>query len=136
MIKLLISTVVVIALAVGAWNLYQYWGNYSDEKAQAQKQAEAATTIDPHTLAGLPEKLEGPLAIAQKRGAAGLRDWLKYYRKDIQDPRLAWIELDCCVLLTQTSPAEAKQLFASVKERLSPASPVYPRLQQLERTFE
>ena len=136
MIKLLISVVVVIALAVGAWNLYQYWGNYSDEKAQAQKQAEAATAIDPHTLAGLPPKLEDSLTKATARGVAGYRDWLKAYRKNTEDPRLAWIELDYALLLAQTSPAEAKKVFAEVKTRLSPTSPVYPRVKQLERTFE
>lgn len=136
MIKFLISLVIVIALAVGAWNLYQYWGNYSDEKAHAEKQAEVAATVDPHALAGLPPKLEDSLAKAQARGAAGYRDWLKFYRKDTQDPRLAWIELDYALALAPTSAAEAKKIFADVKERIAPTSRVYPRIKQLEKAFE
>jgi hypothetical protein len=135
----LIAIAIIIIVAVGGWNLYQYWGNYSDDQSQAREQAAAAAAaanFDPHSLPGLPQKLEGQLEIARKRGATGLRDWLNYYRKDIQDPRLAWIELDCCVLLVQNNPVEAKQLFASVKERISPASPVYPRVKQLEKAFE
>ena len=136
MMKFLISLVIGTGLAVGAWNLWKYWGSFSGEKTPAQQQAEAVAAIDPSTLPGLPEKLAGPLAIAERRGGPGLRDWLKHYRKELEDPRLAWLELDCCLLLAKTSPAEAKELYASVKQRLAPNSPVYPRLKQLERMFE
>ena len=132
----LITIAIIIIVAFGGWNLYQYWQTYDDEQAQARKQSDVIATLDPRSLPGLPDKLESPLAIAQKRGGTGLRDWLNYYRKDIKDPRLAWIELDCCVLLAKENPVEAKKLFGSVKEHLSPASPIYPRLKQLEKTFE
>jgi hypothetical protein len=133
--KAIISIAIIIILAVGGWNLYQYWGNYSED-GNRPTQETSVTSLDPNTLSGLPEKLAGPLEIARKRGGPGLRDWLEYYRKDIQDPRLAWIELDCCVLLIQTDPVEAKKIFHDVQARLSPSSPVYPRLKQLEAAFK
>ena len=35
-----------------------------------------------------------------------------------------------------TDPNDAKRTFKAVKERMSTNSPVYPRIRQLERTFE
>jgi hypothetical protein len=139
MIKTLTIVIIVILLGIGGWNLYEYWMKVSDESRLTQQQADQAklaVNFDPRSLPGLPEKLEGPLAIAQKRGAAGLSDWLKFYRKNIQDPRLAWIELDYCVVAATSDPVEAKRVFADVKERIAPTSPVYPRIQQLQKTFE
>ena len=139
MIKTLTIVIIVILLGIGGWNLYEYWTKVSDESRLTQQQADQAklaVNFDPRSLPGLPEKLEGPLAIAQQHGANSLRDWLKFYRKNIQDPRLAWIELDYCVVAATSDPVEAKRVFADVKERIPPTSPVYPRIKQLEKTFE
>jgi hypothetical protein len=54
----------------------------------------------------------------------------------IQDPRKAWIELDYCVVLARENPKEARRIFDQVKQRIRPDSPVYPRIKQLEPTFE
>lgn len=92
--------------------------------------------VNADQLPGLPPKLEPSLQIALKQGARGLRIWLKNYRGYVQDPRLAWIELDYAVLVAQKDPAEAKRVFAEVKSRVAPGSPVYGRIKQLEKTYE
>ena len=88
----------------------------------------------------MPDKLrsglENTLAKAQQSGAAGLREWLNQYRRYVADPRLAWIELDYCVLVARENPTEARRIFAEVKARVAPTSPVYPRIKQLEKTYE
>jgi len=54
----------------------------------------------------------------------------------VEDPRKAWIELDFCVAVAREDPAEARRVFAAVKERIGPASPVWPRMKELEKTYE
>ena len=87
-------------------------------------------------LPGLPWKLEASLQAARKQGAAGLRNRLKIHGQSVEDPRKAWIELDFCVAVSREDIAEAKRVFAAVKERIGPASPVYPRLKQLQAAYE
>ena len=65
-----------------------------------------------------------------------MRAWLKTHGAQLQDPRKAWIELDFCVAITREDPAEARRIFKSVKERLQPTSPVWPRVKQLEKSYE
>jgi hypothetical protein len=65
-----------------------------------------------------------------------LRNWLKAYDRQIKDPRKAWIELDYCVLVAREDPAEARRVFASVKDRMPASSPVWPRIKQLEKTYQ
>jgi len=36
----------------------------------------------------------------------------------------------------RTDPNDAKRIFKAVKERTSTNSPVYPRIRQLEKSFE
>lgn len=131
----LISVLVIAFVAYGGYKLFLYWEKVRDEKEAAQKQA-AATAVVAEQLPGLPPQLEPSLQAAQKTGAPGLKHWLRKYRKIVRDPRLAWIELDYVVLLARDDPREAKRLFAAIKERTPPASPVYPRIQRLEKTYE
>jgi hypothetical protein len=65
-----------------------------------------------------------------------LKNWLKTYGQSVEDPRKAWIELDYCVAIARQDPAEAKRVFAQVKERISPSSLVWPRMKQLEKAYE
>ncbi len=58
------------------------------------------------------------------------------YRKVAKDPRLAWIELDYVQLVAPKNPGEAKRVFADVKQRTPPESPVYKRVKELEKTYE
>jgi hypothetical protein len=83
-----------------------------------------------------PTQLEATLRAAQSQGAEGLKNWLKTYGRAVQDPRKAWIELDYCTMISREDPNEAKRIFAEVKNRTPPSSPVWPRIQKLEKTYE
>jgi cytoskeletal protein RodZ len=130
-----IAIAVVLLVLYGSWHFFLYWEQVKNDE-EAQKEATAAAVVHPQALEGMPMQLESSLEAAQSQGAAALRNWLKTYGSAIQDPRKAWIELDYCVLLFRENPAEAKRIFAEVKERTSPTSPVWPRIKQLQPTYE
>jgi len=54
----------------------------------------------------------------------------------VQDPRKAWIQLDYVLLLTRQNPQEAKRVFNEVKDRTLPNSPVWPRIQSMEKSYQ
>lgn len=135
MTKLIAAAIVIVCLYVG-WELFLYWDKVKNEQEVEEKQAAAAANIIPESLPGLPQPLEQGLQAAQKLGAEGLGNFLKVYGQSIQDPRKAWIELDYCLLLSRENPAEARRIFATVKARTPKTSPVWPRIQKLEKTYE
>ncbi|MBA4148934.1 MAG: hypothetical protein H0X66_12530 [Verrucomicrobia bacterium] len=128
--KALIVIFLVLGAAFIGWKLYEQYDVKEPEVA------EAPTQLVGTQLPGLPPALEYPLSTAQQQGATGLRNFLAKYGKGIRDPRLAWIELDYAVLMMRENPAEAKRIFARVKKRTPISSPVYPRIKQLEKTYE
>ena len=134
MITKLIAAVVIIAVLYGGWNLFLYWEKVRDEKESVRKEAAAAVSGD--TLQGLPYGLDQSLRTAEGQGPAALKAWLKDYGHLVQDPRKAWIELDYCVMVARNDPAEARRVFAAVRDRTSPASPVWKRVKQLAPTYE
>jgi|SRR5438128_112315 len=137
--KQLLAILLIIGALWGCKQLYRYW-----EQVKARKEAEdrggapppTAVSAAPSALPGLPANLEASLQAAQKQGAAGLKNWLKLYRSYVSDPRLAAIELDYLVLVSSSNPQEARTLFAAVKQRTPTNSPVFPRIKQLERTYQ
>jgi len=131
----IISVFIIVLVIYGGWNLFLYWEKVKDEKENSLKAAAHATVV-PEQLPGMPSGLEPTLQAAQKAGAPGLKNWLKQYSRVVGDPRLAWIELDYVVLVARDDPAEARRVFAAVKKRTTPASPVYERVKQLEKTYE
>ena len=131
----LIAAVVILLLLYGGWHLFLYWEKLNEEQQTKQKQA-AAAVVSEDQLSGLPEKLAPSLQAAKKQGAAALKKWLKDYGYLVQDPRKAWIELDYCVLISHQDLTEARHVFAEVKARTSEASPLWPRIKQLEKTYE
>jgi hypothetical protein len=131
----LISILIILLVLLGGWQLFKYWEKVRDDQETAQKEA-AARAVVPEHLPGLPEKLEPSLQAAKQQGAAALGNWLKTYGAAVQDPRKAWIELDYCVMIARENPAEAKRVFAAVKERMPPASPVWPRVHELEKSYQ
>jgi hypothetical protein len=131
----LIAAFIIIAAIFGGWKLFLYWEQVKNEDEAQQKQAAAAAAIGDQ-LPGLPSQLEASLQAARKEGAAGLRNWLKQHGQSVEDPRKAWIELDFCVAVAREDTAEARRVFANVKERIGPASPVWPRMKELEKTYE
>jgi len=132
--KLIGAFFVILALVAG-WKMAAYYKQVAEE-TRNQKKVEQGEDIKPGQLEGMPYQLQQSLAVAEQNGATGLRDWLRTFGAQIKDPRKAWIELDYCLALMREDPRTAKNVFQSVKERTSTNSPVYPRVRQLERTFE
>jgi hypothetical protein len=103
-------------------------------KAKQQKdnpnQPAVVTQLD-----GVPSHLEVSLQNATAAGAPTLKTWLRHNRKYCRDPRLAQVELDYVVLVSRSNPAEAKQVFQSVKRRTPKTSPLYERVQKLNATY-
>jgi hypothetical protein len=135
MTKTLIIIAVVAIVGLGAWQLFDYWGKIQDEKDTQQKNA-AAAVVNPDSLQGLPPGYDASLRAAQQQGAAALGNWLKVYGPAVQDPRKAWIQLDYVLLITRDNPQEAKRIFNEVKDRTPPSSPVWPRVHDLEKSYQ
>ena len=131
----IIAAFIIIVVVWGGWELFLYWEKVKNEEETKQKQ-DAAAMVNGDTLPGLPYKLEASLQAARKQGAAGLKNWLKTHSQSVEDPRKAWIELDYCVAVAREDTAEARRVFATVKERTPQSSPVWPRIKQLEKAFE
>jgi len=132
----LIAVLIVLAVVFCGYRFYLYWDKVRDEHDH-QKQAEtAAASINPESLPGMPNQLDQSLRAAREKGPVAFRAWFKAQEWQIVDPRRAWIELDLCVALARENPAEAKRIFAGVKGRVPPASPVWPKMKELEKTFE
>ena len=111
----LLALLLIIGAVWGGKQLFNYW-----ETVKAKKETEdrggapppATAAAASAVLPGLPANLEVSLQAAQKQGAAGLKNWLNFYRPYLGDPRLAAIELDYIVLISSTNPQEARRLFA------------------------
>ena len=131
----LIAALLIVGAIWGSWELFLYWEKVKNEEETRQKQ-DAAAMVMGDQLPGLPFELQESLQTAQKRGAAGLEAWLKVNATNVEDPRRAWIELDYCVAVARENPAEARRVFATVKERLTSSSPVWARMKQLEQTYQ
>jgi hypothetical protein len=135
----IIGILLILAALWGGRELYRYW-----EQVKARKEAEdrggapppPVAAPAPAVLPGLPANLEASLQAAQRQGAAGLKNWLNMYRRYVNDPRLAAVELDYIVLISSSNPQEARQIFAAVRQRTSTNSPIYPRVKQLEKTYQ
>ena len=134
-----IGILLIIGAIWGCRELYRYWENVKARK-EAEDRAGGPTTTavaaTPTALPGLPANLESSLQAAQKQGATGLKNWLKLYHPYVSDPRLAAIELDYIVLISSSNPQEARQLFAAIKQRTPTNSPIFPRIRQLEKTYQ
>jgi len=132
--KLIGALFFVLALVAG-WKMVAYYKQVAAE-TRTQEKVEPGAEVKPEQLPGMPYQLESSLAAAEKNGAKGMRDWLRTFGRQVNDPRKAWIEIDYCLALMRENPKEARRVFQTVKERISTNSPVYPRVRQLERTFE
>ena len=133
--KVVIAIIIVAVLGFVGFKVWEYWTQTEGDKAVPGK---TTTQVQPESLPGLPNQLESRLQEAQKKGPDTFREFIDSIKKSplVKDPRLAWIELDYVVMIASKDPAEAKRLFAKIKERTPPDSPVYPRIKSLEKTFE
>jgi hypothetical protein len=124
--------ILVMAFAV-------YWVGKSVFDQYKAKQAKdnpaAAAPQQQAQLDGLPPQFEASLQHAESQGAPALKTWLQRNRKYVRDPRLAEIELNYVVLVSRMNPAEAKQVFQSVKKRTPKTSPLYDRIKRLDATY-
>jgi hypothetical protein len=132
--KFVIAAIIIIGLSLGAWQFYHYWQTFHPETAPAA--APGRPEITGEELSGLPPNLHGELQTAEEHGAATLKAFLTAHGKQIQDPRLAWIELDYVMLAGESDPVEARRVFARVKRRIDATSPAYHRMKTLEKTYE
>ena len=134
--KFVLTVIIIVGLSLGAWQIYQYWGTFKNKETQSTAPAAPQASFGGAGLPGMPSRLESALDASEQRGANGLRDFLTTYGKTINDPRLAWIQLDYVVLVASSDPAEARRVFGLVKSRTGTDSPVYSRVKQLEKTYE
>ncbi len=126
-----IWVLIFVGLAYVGYLLFQQW-----EVAQGKRTEEAAKAVTGETLAGMPSQLESGLRAAKERGPTAFQAWFTANEKSLADPRKAWIELELCVAMSRSNPAEAKRIYGNVKSRVPPASPVYTRVKELEKTFQ
>jgi hypothetical protein len=131
----LIAALIIAVVLYGGWQLFFYWERVQHEQENQKKEA-ATEAVRGDQMPGLPWELDKSLQTAQGLGATGLRNWLKAYGDKVQDPRKAWIQLDYCLMVSAEDPSEARRVFAEVKKRTPPTSPVWPRIQRLEKTYE
>lgn len=130
--KFIITVLLIIGFYMGIRSIFR---EYKKEE-QRQKQNEAPPEVRPADgLEGMPPQFEASLKTAQSQGAASLKAWLDRYRSYLHDPKLGAIELDYALLVSRTDPAEAKRVFAEVKQRTPATSPLYDRVKKLDSTF-
>ena len=128
----LISIFIVVVVLFCAWQGFKYWQQVEkDEDLKA-----ASSEVRPDSLAGMPSELQQTYFNVKDKGPTVLGKWLKTYGHLIKDPRKAWIELDYCIAVARDNPAEARAIFADVKARTPESSPVWPRIKQLEGSFD
>lgn len=134
--KALIAIVIIVAAAMGGWQIYSTWVDVKEKQDSKHKTETVAAPVSGADLPGMVPQLEPILDAARQRGAEGLHQFLVKYGRTIADPRLASIELDYVVLVANENPAEARKTFARVKQRTPRESPVYARVKQLEKTYQ
>lgn len=130
----LIGALIIVAVLWMGYRFFTYYQEFSAQRYAEEQQA-AGKDVDPARLPGVPYQLEQSLTAARNQGPGAFKQWLATYDTQIQDPRKAWLQLDYCTMIARNNPQEAKAVFQSVKGRLRDSSPVYPRLKQLDRSF-
>jgi hypothetical protein len=130
----LISILIVLVVVFVGFRLYHYWEKVESEKYEEAQAAKRVITEE--SLSGMPYELESSLRTARDNGSTTFGKWLDYYGSQIQDPRLAWIQLDYARMLLMNNPSEAKRIYESVRQRTGTNSPVYHRMKEYEKTFE
>ncbi|MCU0787778.1 MAG: hypothetical protein MUC91_06245 [Verrucomicrobia bacterium] len=130
----LMGTLMILLVLWGGYRIFVYYKEVK-ERGWYQEQQASGKGVDPTQLAGMSYELNSSLSAAQSQGHAALKKWLDTYGRQIQDPRKAWIQLDYCQSVFRDNPQEARAVFASVRDRLKESSPVYPRMKQMEKSF-
>ena len=134
MTKVIWILIIAVAGYIG-YKLFQQWDQARLEH-DGKKKEEASAVVSGESLQGMPFQLEPALRSAKDKGAVAFQSWFTTNEKSLTDPRKAWIELELCVAMSRENPSEAKKIFARVKSRVPPSSPVWPKMKDLEKTFE
>jgi len=132
----LITILIIVAALWGGWQLFLYWDKVKQEDESAAKKKAQTEIVSGDQLGGMPQSLESSYKAAQTQGPNAVKNWLKVNGRNVQDPRKAWIELDYCVGISREDPVEAKRVYAEVRNRTPQTSPVWPRIKQLEKTYQ
>jgi len=134
--KVVIIILIVVGVGFGAYKIWEYWDNVEHEREM--KQNAPQTEVSGDSLPGVPYNLEKGLKDAEKGGPKALKAWLDKVKPTglVKDPRLGWIELDYVLMITKDDPVEAKRIFAQVKQRTPPDSPVMKRISGLAKNYE
>jgi len=130
----LIWALIIAAVAFVGYRGYLHWAKIQEERGGKVDAPVVAVTGD--SLPGMPAHLDAGCRAARDKSPAAFRAWFAAHERFLSDPRKAWIELDLCVAIRRDSPAEAREIFARVKKRVAPSSPVWPRMKDLERAFQ
>lgn len=125
----------ILLVAWGGYRVFIYYKEIQEQR-WVEKEESSGKNVEPSKLAGVPYNLETSLQHARTQGATSMKRWLEQFGSQIQDPRKAWIQLDYCTLIASEDPQEARAVYSEVKQRLREGSPVYPRLKQLQKSFE
>jgi hypothetical protein len=136
--KVFLSLLIIGFLGFIGWEGWQQWLKYTAgaNNAAAPVASADAVNVDPQSLSGMPQAWEAQYKSATNGGLKTWTTWMKMYGQHVDDPRRAWIELDYLVEISLSDPQEARSIFAAVKDRTPTNSPVYPRLLQLEKTYQ
>ena len=134
MTKVIWAFIIIVVVFIG-YKFYEHWVEV-EAQHDSRKQEAPVVSVTGESLPGLPYPLEATLRTAKEQGPGAFRAWFKANESLIADPRKAWIELDLCVAIRRDDPAAARKIFARVKDRLTPASPVWPRMKELEQAFQ
>jgi hypothetical protein len=130
----IIWVLIIAVVAFIGYRVYLYWAQIQEERGGHKPAPVVAVTGD--ALPGMPAALDASCRAAREKSPTAFRAWFKANEMQLADPRKAWIELDLCIAIRRDNPAEAKDIFARVKKRVPPSSPVWPRMKELEKAFE
>ena len=125
---------IALVVAYGAFLLIKQWNQAQMDHGQQRSSAQT-TNVNGEALSGLPYQLEPGYRAAKEGGPKAFQTWFVANERMLADPRKAWIQLELCVAMSRENPAEAKKIFAAVKSRVPPSSPVWSRVKELEKTF-
>lgn len=139
----MIKTLIIIFVALVGVYLFMWGAGIYDRTARNPPHAEqsepppgAVSVVSGDQLPGLPQPLEASLRTAQEQGVEELGKWLKQFGRQVQDPRLASIELDYVVLLNLKNHKAARERFIAVASRIQPGSPVFERVRKLAPAYD
>jgi hypothetical protein len=133
MTRVIWALIIAVVVFIG-YRFYLYWESFQEEHDR-QKSA-PVMNVSPESLPGMPEQLQAGFHAAKSKSPAAFSAWFKANESELTDPSKAWVELDLCIAIRRDNPVEAKAIFARVKKRIPPSSPVWPRMKELENAFE